>query len=220
MNHQTIYPECEKLGKHLDDINLISEFLSHLNNNGITLAKWSEKETHLVPTSTEQTPEKLAAEFFGIDMALVEKERRDITASAKPTSHHSNEATGNRNEHTNVECDELGESYSIDPNKPLAGLNGKSVNGVLIEFLDDGFVKWDKDNELEPKHSVKKGDQMWLGSFQEDENGTYCHETYDMSPRSIIETDCRIQLIYESWDAPFDKPLFDRSREDIQPDMT
>lgn len=217
MAEQTPYPECEKLSKHLNEINLISDFFAYLNNNGIVLAKWSEKETHLVPTSTNVTPEKLAAGFFGIDMGLVEKERRDITTSLKPTS---TEIMVKNSEDGNIGSDVLGEPYSTDLNKPLAGMNGESINGVLVEFLDDGYVRWDKENELEPKHLVKKGDQMWLGSFQEDENGTYSHETYDMNPRSIIETDCRIQLIYESWDAPYDQPLFDRSRQEIQPDVT
>jgi len=87
------YPECDKMKAVQPRSQLIGEFLEWLNQEkGVTLAKLHEhtdecydEEGDRVCDLSEQvfypfnhTTENLLAEFFGIDLEKVEKEKRAI----------------------------------------------------------------------------------------------------------------------------------------------
>lgn len=72
-----IYPECEKITEadKSGKSPLLTDFLDWLDSKGIILAKYGARDD-LYPIHTNK--EQLLADFFGIDLALVEKERRQI----------------------------------------------------------------------------------------------------------------------------------------------
>lgn len=74
----TNYPECEKLAKVAKQSQVLGEFLNWLKGfKEFELAKWNlHGEDRLVPM--HDSTESLLAEFFGIDMDKVEKERQQI----------------------------------------------------------------------------------------------------------------------------------------------
>lgn len=114
--------------------------------------------------------------------------------------------------------DTLGAPYTTDPRDlPLAGKNGDGVQGDLVVFLDDGEVCWDANDEREPVHKVKKGDQMWLYGFLAHQDGTFSHEFGNWTGRVKIETDTSLTCIYQSFDVGYDRPIYDRIRDDISP---
>lgn len=82
---QSKYPECEKLLKFSKKSQMIGEFLEWLRNTKeITLARWDKDECDFCRTEDDvlvpayDATEKLLAEFFGIDMDKVEKERQQL----------------------------------------------------------------------------------------------------------------------------------------------
>lgn len=77
---KSLYPECEKLSHHREDVDDLMEFISFLQKEGITLAEWDTNHSfeHLKPYSVEREGEVIAAKFIGIDMRKVDKERVQI----------------------------------------------------------------------------------------------------------------------------------------------
>ncbi len=67
---QPACPECEKLAKVAPQINKIGEFLDWLEGEKIYL--------DMSDTGTYRNTEQLLADFFEINLALVEKERRAL----------------------------------------------------------------------------------------------------------------------------------------------
>ncbi|MEZ8295831.1 hypothetical protein AB6D11_18580 [Vibrio splendidus] len=76
----TPYPECEKLSKHREAITEMVAFLAFLRKEDIELGVWqgSDNDPNLRLLNPERQGEVLAAKFFGIDMAIVDKERSNI----------------------------------------------------------------------------------------------------------------------------------------------
>lgn len=76
----TPYPECEKLSQHREAITQMMAFLSFLRKENIELGMWQggDNDPNLRLINPERQGEVLAAKFFGIDMALVDKERAEL----------------------------------------------------------------------------------------------------------------------------------------------
>ena len=73
------YPECEKLLAVQDRSQPISGFLEWLNSQGAHLLRWQEMPAHAaIAVPAFRNHEHMLAEFFGIDLSLVEKERRQM----------------------------------------------------------------------------------------------------------------------------------------------
>ena len=93
MSSGKIYPECEKLAKVRNESQTIGEFLEWLmGTKEVILAKYQGKLDTL--TETRESIESLLAEFFGIDLKKVEKERRQMIEdirNAEPKSGESNQ---------------------------------------------------------------------------------------------------------------------------------
>jgi len=77
--------ECDKLVEHREDAQMLSEFVEWLTNRGYAVAKRTEHPGYIDNISyepvTESAYERIFAEFFGIDIDLVEKERRELLKS-------------------------------------------------------------------------------------------------------------------------------------------
>lgn len=83
-------PECEKLTKVSEESNKIGNFLDWMYSRGLVLCTWEENDDEdtndylpdiLVPASKYRTHsgiENLLAEYFGVDLDKVEKERRAL----------------------------------------------------------------------------------------------------------------------------------------------
>jgi hypothetical protein len=82
MATKPLYPpetaECDKMLKVQAKSQAIGEFLEWLGSNEVVLARWqrSRIEDRLMPLGA--STENLLAEFFEIDLAKVEKEKRAI----------------------------------------------------------------------------------------------------------------------------------------------
>jgi len=92
------HPECDKLGKRLDEWNAIARFIEWLQENRMCIAVWRDPEGSYTNSYTEetgtikelaehllehpypygQTPDNLLYKYFGIDPAELERERREI----------------------------------------------------------------------------------------------------------------------------------------------
>lgn len=69
------YPECEKMKDVQEDSQKIGEFLDWLlNKRGLVICKW-EKSGYF---EYRRNIEELLAEYFGIDLNKVEKEKRQM----------------------------------------------------------------------------------------------------------------------------------------------
>lgn len=78
MNIKT-YPECEKLSQNREKINDLMEFLGFINKQGLRFGEMKEHlHGYLNPVNLEREGEVLAAQFLGIDMDQVDKERKEI----------------------------------------------------------------------------------------------------------------------------------------------
>ncbi|MDK9793753.1 hypothetical protein [Vibrio sp. D431a] len=76
------YPECEKLSKNRDNVDDLMDFLLFLRKKGLHLGVIKENmHGYLEPAMVERGGEVLAAEFLGIDMKKVDKERRELEQS-------------------------------------------------------------------------------------------------------------------------------------------
>jgi hypothetical protein len=72
-DQEILYPECEKLRKVQKESNAIGEFVEWLESRGIFLASYYEESG----LHASRVPlQKLLAEFFDIDMDVVECEKR------------------------------------------------------------------------------------------------------------------------------------------------
>ena len=69
------YPECRKMSSVRERSQPIGEFLEWLSEQGICLAKYSERWEDTLEVHHEST-ETLLARFFEIDLNKVEEERR------------------------------------------------------------------------------------------------------------------------------------------------
>jgi hypothetical protein len=68
-------PECEKMSKVMKDSGICAEFLDFVLDKYV-LSQYSDDEEFPIPVNVNR--EKLLAEYFGIDLDKVEKERRKI----------------------------------------------------------------------------------------------------------------------------------------------
>lgn len=79
------YPQCAKLASVADESANIGEFIEWLESKGIMLGhnvQFEERSRpEFVPISTPT--EKLLADFYGIDLVALEKEKREILESAR-----------------------------------------------------------------------------------------------------------------------------------------
>lgn len=79
------YPETQKMVDAAPQSQNIGEFVEWLENQGIQLAEFVEiegySEPKLMPVS--RSLESVLADYFGIDLKAVEKERRKILASLR-----------------------------------------------------------------------------------------------------------------------------------------
>lgn len=77
------YPECEKLAAVVDKSNDIGEFIDWLGSQGISLAVKAQgnlgEEGYL--RQRQGSNEQLLADYFKIDLRIVEQERRTLLAS-------------------------------------------------------------------------------------------------------------------------------------------
>ncbi len=114
--------------------------------------------------------------------------------------------------------DPLGAPYTPPTNGHLAGHHGGNIQADVVEFVDDGYVCWDVSDEREPSHPVKAGMRVWIYGFSEKPDGQYTHELF--SKTTPITTNCRLRVVYQSWDCGYDTPLYALSHDDIAPNYT
>lgn len=79
MRPQPECPECEKLSRVSEEFNKIGDFLSWLSQKDVVLAEW--EIDWLIPSSyrlSDSGITKMLADYFGIDLNKVEKERRAL----------------------------------------------------------------------------------------------------------------------------------------------
>jgi hypothetical protein len=74
------YPECERLAEVAPKSQVIGEFLDWLANKGIALGTW-DGDMYLRVHS--YVPNELLAEFFEIDLKLVERERAQLLSTIR-----------------------------------------------------------------------------------------------------------------------------------------
>lgn len=75
-----LYPESDKLGRILEERSTINEFVEWLSGQGIQLCSVPESMNHtLMPIS--ESSDSLVMRMFGIDPAVLEKERRAMLES-------------------------------------------------------------------------------------------------------------------------------------------
>ena len=70
----TKYPEAEKLSANHSHTIMIFQFLEHLNERGILLARYSDNGNHLFPIRTSF--QSVVYDFFAINEQKLEEERR------------------------------------------------------------------------------------------------------------------------------------------------
>lgn len=71
------YPESEKLSAAHDRITTIMEFIEWANGKGLVFGKWEGHSLNPVQLNLED----LAAEHCGVDMTVVDAERREMLAA-------------------------------------------------------------------------------------------------------------------------------------------
>lgn len=81
-----MHPETQKMIDAAPESQSIGEFVEWLSTKGMHIAEYAEYEkgvlrSQLVPVS--RGIEDILAEYFGIDLKAVEKERREILASLR-----------------------------------------------------------------------------------------------------------------------------------------
>lgn len=78
------YPECEKLSEHHAQMEIIREFLEWASENGMEFGRWEPRLTGQVYDNfspVNQSVDQYLAQYFEIDMAKVDEERRAMLAS-------------------------------------------------------------------------------------------------------------------------------------------
>ncbi len=88
MRPQPECPECEKLVKVSKESDKIGQFIDYLQSSKVVFAKWVENDDEEIPLDEILVPayeyqssngiNKLLAEYFGIDLDKVEKERSEL----------------------------------------------------------------------------------------------------------------------------------------------
>jgi hypothetical protein len=88
------YPEHAKLAKVSDKSQAIGEFLEWLTTEqGYTLAKWSDTEyAEGRLYSTHESTNVLLAQFFDIDLTVLEAEKRAILAHQRELNDQADQA--------------------------------------------------------------------------------------------------------------------------------
>ena len=77
-------PECDKALKVKNKSQAIGEFLEWLQEKGIRLASYGEeRDTRSTLWTIQKSTEVLLAEFFEIDLAAMEQEKRAILAALR-----------------------------------------------------------------------------------------------------------------------------------------
>ena len=78
-----VFAECEKLSGCRDQVDELMGFLKFLNKKGIYFGKVFSGDNNpwLTPVNLEREGEVVAAEFLGVDMALVDLEREELARS-------------------------------------------------------------------------------------------------------------------------------------------
>ncbi len=71
-----LYPEHERLARVRHKSQIIGEFLEHLRSEGVHLCRWHEgkKYDEYIPIE-EPSTEKVLADYFDIDLAVIEHEK-------------------------------------------------------------------------------------------------------------------------------------------------
>lgn len=72
------YPEHEKLHKVHEQSQVIGEFLEQLGSEGLSICEYVDRHDRWSPLS--KNTEKILADYFGIDLDKLEKEKRQMLA--------------------------------------------------------------------------------------------------------------------------------------------
>ena len=76
-NKEKGYPECEKLASHEQELNTIRNFLDWCDSKRFELRDWNHLN-YGEPQKINKSREQLLAEYLGIDLKVVEKERQEM----------------------------------------------------------------------------------------------------------------------------------------------
>lgn len=76
-NKEKVYPECEKLASHEQELNTIRNFLDWCDSQRFELRDWNHLN-YGEPQKINKSREQLLAEYLGIDLKVVEKERQEM----------------------------------------------------------------------------------------------------------------------------------------------
>jgi hypothetical protein len=76
------YPEHDKMLAVQDQSRAIGEFLEWTQGEGYLLAEYGRNESDY-PTRVQLTIEQVMARYFGIDLAVIEKEKRAMLAGLR-----------------------------------------------------------------------------------------------------------------------------------------
>ncbi len=79
--HDRDYPMCARLSHVRSDKAILTAFLEWLEEKNISLCMWPEE--NMGPYRAVVDPNKLLMEYFGIDEAELEQERRRILAAQR-----------------------------------------------------------------------------------------------------------------------------------------
>jgi hypothetical protein len=75
------YPECEKMAAVREKSQVLSDFVDWLQTKGIHLAKWHDRGGADELFEIHTPYDELFADYFGIDLKAVERERRAMLDS-------------------------------------------------------------------------------------------------------------------------------------------
>lgn len=79
----TAYPEHEKLSAVADKSQVIGDFLLDREEGGVVLAAYSPELDEYLPLPLVAPVEYVLADYFGIDLAKIEAEKRAMLAAIR-----------------------------------------------------------------------------------------------------------------------------------------